>query len=88
MVERPKPSELEQYFVDPGSGDPVLRPGATGPTVRNLRLAMMLLGYLRPSHLFDNELSDAGRQFQMANGHQARDGLVGPGTRALHEFSI
>jgi hypothetical protein len=78
--------DLERYFVDRGLGDRIIGPGDEGVAVENIRIALAHLinrQLRRGGAVFNQELSDAIREFQIRNGHSSRDGLFGPGTRAL-----
>lgn len=79
---------FECYFRHPDWGHDVLRPGDRAIACRNIRTVLSWL-HIRsdrsPSDanedIYDDELKDAVREFQVQYHHRVTDGLVGPGTR-------
>lgn len=80
--------EVQRYFRDPLSPDQPLRLGMSGTACANLKQAMRALSINtngRPdfSDLYDETLAADVTVFQTAHDHPHRDGVCGPGTRAL-----
>ncbi len=82
-------ADLERYFADPSAPQTALQPGARGEQCRNVRLALMRLGfdeksrYAPAADTFDDAVSLDLKRFQAAKSHTSIDGLCGPGTRKL-----
>jgi len=78
---------FEHYFRHRDPEHDVLAPGDTDPACRNVRAAIALLGIkgnrTNGNEVFDDDLSEVVRQFQLKYRHRAQDGIVGPGTRRL-----
>lgn len=78
-------SYLERYFRDPARD--VLSPGCSGVACANVRQALARLGFGGGapdfSDRYDDGLARAVFEFQTGFGHTSRDGMCGPGTRAL-----
>jgi hypothetical protein len=76
---------LERYFRDPAQD--VLAPGCSGVVCANLRRALAYLGFgggaPDSSESYDDRLAQAVFDFQTRYAHTSRDGMCGPGTRAL-----
>ncbi len=76
---------LERLLADGGWGATVrsktLKPGATGPSVVELRNRLVRMGYMKRSsgQTYDPAMQSAVLYFQRAHG-LAEDGVVGPGT--------
>ena len=81
--------DRERYFADPTSPALALLPGAQGHHCRNIRLALIRLGYRESfryaplTDVFDDAVSAELMQLQADRGHTSVDGLCGPGTRRL-----
>lgn len=72
----------ERYFRDPDVGEGLLRLGHEGIACRNIRLALMNLGFEAGSgSRFDEQLEKCVLRFQKAHKHNVTDGQVGPRTR-------
>lgn len=82
-------ADRARYFADPTAAQSTLHPGAAGAHCRNIRLALMRLGFDESfrheplSDAFSHEVSSDLKRLQAARGHTSVDGLCGPGTRAL-----
>ncbi|HEU4689892.1 MAG TPA: TIR domain-containing protein [Vicinamibacterales bacterium] len=79
------PKSLERYFREPGLPN-LLKPGMSGTACCNIRTALSSLGCQREwqnGEMYDAELQQVVRDFQVANDHPNADGCVGPGTRRL-----
>lgn len=82
-------ADQSRYFADPAAPQDTLHPGAAGAHCRNIRLALMRLGFdenFRHEPLndaFTHEVSGELKRLQAERGHTSVDGLCGPGTRAL-----
>lgn len=78
-------THLERFFRDPTHD--VLGPGCAGIACANLRQALARLGFGGDapdfSDRYDDSLAQAVFTLQTRFGHSSRDGLCGPGTRAL-----
>jgi len=82
-------ADQARYFADPAAPHSTIHPGAAGAHCRNIRLALMRLGFDESfgseplDDSFTHDVSSALKRFQAARGHTSVDGLCGPGTRAL-----
>jgi hypothetical protein len=81
---------FEYYFRHPSPDHNVLRPGDKAIACGNARAALGWFGInadpLIPTSewtLFDETLKKAVQEFQIKYNHNAKDGLIGPGTRSL-----
>jgi hypothetical protein len=89
MEEAERLADWERYFADPKAPTSPLRPGAKGDQCRNIRLALMRLGYddsfqYEPlSDVFDDAVSAELKRLQGDRTHTSVDGLCGPRTRHL-----
>jgi len=74
-----------KYFQDPTQPpDGVLRVGLTGIACRNVRIALHYLGFaVEASDVYDQDVFECIRKLQTREAHKHKDGLTGPGTRAL-----
>lgn len=75
--------DLDRFFL-PANGEPALAPGMQGPACTNLRHALSMLGHsITFGDVYDDDTSEAVREFQRKNGHRHDDGVCGEGTRRL-----
>jgi TIR domain/Putative peptidoglycan binding domain len=88
---------FEPYFRHPDWGHDLLGPGDRAIACYNIRRALSWLHIdsgtsSLEEDIYDDELKDAVRTFQIQYNHRVADGLVGPGTRQrlvselLHRF--
>ncbi|THH38548.1 murein L,D-transpeptidase [Aliishimia ponticola] len=84
---------LERQLAQGGWGPTIssgkLEPGQSGPSVVTLRNRLIAMGYLRPNNreTYDDAVTDAVQQFQLAHGLTA-DGVAGGATIAELNKSI
>lgn len=82
-------ADRARYFADAAAPQGTLHPGAVGAHCRNIRLALMRLGFdegFRHEPLddvFTHAVSSELKRLQAERGHTSVDGLCGPGTRVL-----
>ncbi len=86
MSETPDFLNFDRYFRPDRDG--VLKHGAENDACINLRLALAMLGVAplsNPDHTrrYTDDLARAVRDFQVAYGHPAPDGVCGPGTAGM-----
>lgn len=77
---------FEPYFKHADPNRYVLHQGDRAVACKNAKAALAWLGFARDfggdPQLYDQQLSEAVKQFQRKTGHRNIDGAIGPGTRS------